>query len=112
MNIYIATNRVTVDKLLPISKQINAKGIMHAQKGLIAKPRKIYYKKAVEMTGSSLDKTVMVGDRLLQDTWGANRLGLSTILVGKLGPIKGIDKFIILPEKIISYLFKKLYKHI
>ena len=110
MNIYIATNRVSVEKLVPISKQINAKGIMHAQKGLIAKPRKIYFQKAVEMTGTTLDKTVMVGDRLLQDTWGANRTGLATVLVGKLGPVKGVDKFISLPEKIISHIFNKLYK--
>jgi HAD superfamily phosphatase (TIGR01668 family) len=109
MNIYIATNRVSVEKLLPISKQIGAKGIMHAQKGLIAKPRKIYYQKAVDMTGNSLDKSIMIGDRLLQDTWGANRTGLATVLVGKLGPVKGIDKFISLPEKIISYMFRKLY---
>ncbi len=44
------------------------------------------YLEAVEMLGGTVDNTLFVGDQLFTDVWGANRVGMHTILV------KPIDK--------------------
>ena len=44
------------------------------------------YLDAVEMLGGTVDNTLFVGDQLFTDVWGANRVGMHTILV------KPIDK--------------------
>lgn len=44
------------------------------------------YLEAVDMLGGTVDNTLFVGDQLFTDVWGANRVGMHTILV------KPIDK--------------------
>lgn len=45
------------------------------------KPLKKGYRQAIEQAGVPMDQCVMVGDQLITDIFGANRLGLRTILV-------------------------------
>ncbi len=50
------------------------------------KPFKGGYKKALEKLGVSKEKTVFVGDQLFTDILGANRAGISNILVSYIRP--------------------------
>lgn len=45
------------------------------------KPSNAPFRKAMNMMGLSPDQTVVVGDQMLTDVYGGNRLGLFTILV-------------------------------
>ncbi len=45
------------------------------------KPTKSAFLKAIKLLGSSVEQTVVIGDQLLTDILGGNRLGLYTILV-------------------------------
>ncbi len=45
------------------------------------KPRKRGYRKAMELMGTEPGTTVSVGDQIYTDIWGANRLGMHSILV-------------------------------
>ena len=44
------------------------------------KPRKYGYRKAMELMGTTPETTVSVGDQLFTDIWGANRMGMHSIL--------------------------------
>lgn len=45
------------------------------------KPTSSAFKKALQMLNSSVHETVVIGDQLLTDVFGGNRMGLYTILV-------------------------------
>lgn len=45
------------------------------------KPTKISFNKALKLLNSTVKETVVIGDQLLTDVFGGNRLGLYTILV-------------------------------
>lgn len=109
IKLYIATNRRYSDSLVDIAKQIGASGIMYSSKNGLFKPRLNYYKKLIELSGTEPKKIIMVGDRLIQDVFGANRAKIGTILVNKLGSVSMIDRIIILPDLLIPALFNKDY---
>ncbi len=44
------------------------------------KPRKYGYRRAMELMGTVPEATVSVGDQLFTDIWGANRMGIHSIL--------------------------------
>jgi HAD superfamily phosphatase (TIGR01668 family) len=48
---------------------------------IVFKPRKAYFKRVIQASGTSKEHIAMAGDRLLNDIIGANRAGLRTILV-------------------------------
>jgi HAD superfamily phosphatase (TIGR01668 family) len=50
---------------------------IHAAK----KPLTIAFKKALRLLGTAREETVVIGDQLLTDVLGGNRMGLFTILV-------------------------------
>lgn len=52
---------------------------------LVRKPSAKYYQKLLNELKVKPAKAVMIGDRLLQDVYGANRAGIWTILVDDLG---------------------------
>lgn len=110
LEIYIATNRQHSDELDIIAKQIGAKGIVHARNGSFAKPSQKYYGHAIKLAGYKPQQIAMIGDRLLQDVWGANRAGIRTVMVGKFGPIKWWDQPISLLDRLIPVIFKKHYR--
>jgi putative hydrolase of the HAD superfamily len=44
------------------------------------KPHRRIFTRALELAGARADETVMVGDRLLADIWGAKRMGMRAVL--------------------------------
>jgi HAD superfamily phosphatase (TIGR01668 family) len=48
------------------------------------KPRNRAFKKALKILGTFPETTLVIGDRILTDIWGGNRLGMYTILVPPL----------------------------
>jgi len=50
------------------------------------KPRRHGFEKAAALIGCELDRCVVVGDQLLTDIWGGNRVGAYTILVNPMHP--------------------------
>ncbi len=69
------------------------------------KPAKSGYRKAMEKMGTDKTNTLFVGDQLFTDIYGANRVGIYSILVGSLHPKEEIQ--IVLKrylEKVVLYL--------
>ena len=56
--------------------QTNLPYVWHSKK-----PLKFGFKKALKMTSSSIKETMLIGDQLMTDVFGGNRMGLSVILV-------------------------------
>lgn len=110
MRVFIATNRRKSSGLDDIKSMISAEGIMFAQSTTIAKPSKEYYRLAAEMTGLGAEQVAMVGDRLVQDIWGANRSGLTTVMVGKFGNIKWFDQLPTVLDRTMIKVFRGSYK--
>lgn len=50
------------------------------------KPRRHGFDKALALVGCDIKEAVVVGDQLLTDIWGGNRLGAYTILVNPMHP--------------------------
>ena len=50
------------------------------------KPRAHGFEKAAALIGCELERAVVVGDQLLTDIWGGNRVGAYTILVNPMHP--------------------------
>ena len=72
------------------------------------KPAKKGYLKAMEMLGSRKDTTLLVGDQLFTDVWGARNAGIFSILVQPIDKKEEIQ--IILkryPEKIVLFFYKR-----
>lgn len=112
MKIFVATNRVHSEILDDIAKQLKADGIVHAIKGSFAKPRLQYYQHAIRLAQQEPQKIVMIGDRIIQDIWGANRAGINTVLLNKFGPIKWWDRILIMPDLLLPILFKRKYREL
>ena len=55
------------------------------------KPFKKGYMRAMELTGTDVSDSFMVGDQIFTDLWGANRLGLKTVLVKPIHPKEEIQ---------------------
>lgn len=88
VKIYIATNRPKSRDLKNLRESLHASGVIHP-KGMHAKPFPKYYAQAATDHGLNPAEVAMIGDRLIQDIFGANRAGLTTILVRKLGSSHG-----------------------
>ncbi|OEF99013.1 hypothetical protein BHF71_10300 [Vulcanibacillus modesticaldus] len=54
------------------------------------KPTKAAFKKALQILKSSASETVVIGDQLLTDVFGGNRMGLYTILVIPISEKEGL----------------------
>lgn len=81
--IYIATNRPKSRDLKDLKERLHAQGVIHPA-GFAGKPFPKYFKSACRSHGLDPARTVMIGDRFLQDIIGANSAGLPTVLVKKL----------------------------
>ncbi len=70
------------------------------------KPKKKFYRLAMEEMGTTPKTTAGIGDQFLTDVWGANRSGLLSVLVH---PIVEANEttFIVLKRKFEKYLYKK-----
>ena len=78
--LFIATNRLNTTGLAELATRINAEGFITPQNWR-GKPSRAYYRNALSRYGFAANETAMIGDRLLQDVWGANRAGLVTVFV-------------------------------
>lgn len=54
------------------------------------KPVKTSFQKALEKLNSNPKETVVIGDQLLTDIYGGNRMGLYTILVNPISNVEGL----------------------
>lgn len=72
------------------------------------KPSRKGFRRAIDKLGLSKDEVVIVGDQLLTDVFGGNRLGIRSILVMPL--VESDMVWTLLNRKIEKYIFKKLQK--
>ncbi len=72
------------------------------------KPGRQGYLDAMKQMGTGLSDTLFVGDQIFTDIWGANRVGIRTILVKPIHPKEEIQ--IVLKrylERIVLYFYQK-----
>ena len=93
----------------PFAKAVEGDFIENAHKPAVKN-----YKKACQVIGIDLDRTIFIGDQLFTDIYGANKSGIANILVKYIGYYEkgkiGIRRRI---EKVILKLYKmnKSYQH-
>ena len=77
------------------------------------KPARKNYLHAMEIMGTDQANTLVVGDQLFTDVWGAKRVGIHNILVHPINPKEEIQ--IVLKrylEKIVLHFYKKSKKRL
>ena len=100
---YCLLSNNQIDRVAPFADAIQAKYIENAHK-----PSVKNYRKAMKILGTDTGNTIFVGDQLFTDIWGANRLGIQTILVRPINPKEEIQ--IVLKrylEKPVLYCYRK-----
>lgn len=105
---FIATNRPKSKDVSGLVQSLGANGAMQPQ-GIKGKPLPAYYKRSEAETGYRPKDLVMIGDRFIQDIYGANKAGMQTIAVEKFGPVVGFDRIISTIEARIMKRLKKSY---
>ncbi len=55
------------------------------------KPKKAGYLESMKRMGTTEKNTVFIGDQIFTDCWGAKRVGIYTIMVGKIHPKEEIQ---------------------
>ena len=109
LNIYIATNRPKSRNLSSLKQDLAASGVVHPI-GIHGKPSTKYFKAALREHSLEAREVVMIGDRYLQDIFGANRAGLQTLLVNKIGrPDKLLDRLFSDGEQYFTRKLSKTY---
>ncbi len=78
----IASNRITND-LRPLADSIDATVVRATW--TIRKPQRRFFRWVLRHLGATSAETVMIGDKLVADIWGAKRSGLMTVWVEHLG---------------------------
>lgn len=73
------------------------------------KPARRAFRKALEMLKLSPEQAVVIGDQLLTDVFGANRMGLSSVLVTPISP-QDESVFTKFNRKVERIIFEKLRK--
>jgi len=102
-NIIIISN--TSYKRVSIAlNQLKVPFLWHAKK-----PLKVGFKKALKMVNTKKEETIIIGDQLMTDVFGASRFGIKSILVAsvKRRSDRKITKF---NRKIESFVLKKIQK--
>ena len=87
----------------PFAKAVEGNFIENAHKPAVKN-----YKKACQVIGIDLDRTIFIGDQLFTDIYGAKRAGIRTILVKPIHPKEEIQ--IVLKrylEKIVLHFYQK-----
>jgi HAD superfamily phosphatase (TIGR01668 family) len=109
---YIATNRPKSRDLKDLKEHLNADGVIHPR-GMLGKPTKHYYRQALKDAGVKPDQAVMIGDRVIQDILGANRSGMRSLKVNKLGPAKNtFDRLLSAAENGLVRRFASQYEQV
>ena len=76
IKVMILSNTNKMEKLGPISKKLDVEYISFAKK-----PSKSGYIKASKALDLPMTNIAMIGDQILTDVWGANRVGMFSIYV-------------------------------
>lgn len=95
-----------VERVERFNKEIGTKYIYNAHKPSIKN-----YQRAMELMGTKRENTIFVGDQIFTDVYGANRAGITTVLVKPIDPKEEIQ--IVLKrylEKIVLHFYKKRLK--
>lgn len=88
------------------AQAVGAKYIFDAHK-----PSGANYQRAMELMGTDADTTVFIGDQIFTDVYGANRVGIRTILVKPIHPKEEIQ--IVLKrrlERIVLFFYRRSLK--
>lgn len=108
LSVYIASNRSRNHIDNSLFDKLSAENVI-LHKGIWHKPSKKYYLNALNKLHLQPQEVAMIGDRYIQDIFGANNTGLHTILVHKLDTADNyFDKYL---SKIEAYRTKKILKH-
>lgn len=99
----IASNRPTND-LQELAASVNAQVVRASL--LLRKPRKAYFRQVIIRAGVPVNQIAMVGDKLIADMYGANRIGMKTVLVRPVGSDNPIDR-LVQTRKIERWLLRK-----
>jgi HAD superfamily phosphatase (TIGR01668 family) len=112
LDIKIATNRPKSRTLKNLKEELSATGVIHPV-GLYGKPTKRYINHGLKEFGLKKQQVIMIGDRYIQDVLGANRSGIYSLIVYKLGDSLGpFDKLISKFEKKLTINFQSKYREI
>ncbi len=71
------------------------------------KPKGDGYSKGLELLSLPKEQVLAIGDQIFTDTWGANRAGITSILVGQLEKKEEIQ---IILKRRLEYFVKKSYQ--
>ena len=66
----------TEDRVVKFNEELKLLAIHNA-----VKPRRKSFRKAMEMMGTNISNTAIIGDQIFTDVLGGNRIGIYTILV-------------------------------
>lgn len=80
----LLSNSVRGLRVAAISRQFSVDGISVWHWG--RKPMAGGYRRALAKTGTAPERSAMIGDQLMTDIWGANRLGMYTVWVRRIDP--------------------------
>lgn len=78
-------------------------GILYVSKAY--KPLKIGLKRALKLMNTKVGQTIMIGDQLLTDVWGAKRMGMDYILVEPISLVE--SPFTRINRVIERFIFKR-----
>lgn len=73
-----------------------------------SKPARKAYRETMEKLHTTPEKTAAVGDQIFTDVWGANRAGVTSVLVNPISPSE--NKFIQLKRKFENRYVKKYHR--
>ena len=99
----IIMSNSTKSRLQPFKEKLNVDTAYSSRK-----PLKKKYQKIIELYRFKVDEVACIGDQILTDILGANRMGFTSILVNKLAPFETI--FTRFNRMIEKPILKKLAK--
>ena len=92
------------NRLRPFKEKLNVDVAFKSHK-----PLKKKYKKILEIYNYKPEEVAAIGDQLMTDVFGGNRVGITTIFVNRIGPVEPITTRFnrILERKLLKKLNKK-----
>lgn len=69
------------------------------------KPLKLNIKRAMKILGADKKSTALIGDQLFTDVWGANRMGITSVLVNPISDKE--DKFVAFKRHLERFVNKR-----
>lgn len=90
-------------RVAPFAEKVNSKYIYDAHK-----PSTKNYIKAMELMETKPENTIFLGDQIFTDVWGANRSGITSLLLKPIDKKEEIQIILKrLPEKLVLWCWKR-----